>query len=182
MTKEREVGGGDMTKEGDVKKEGRVCDMVYQSMLKHTQTHTHTHRYKASFSDKKSTIPIHMTLSLFFIISPFLSSCFLLYFSLNVCVYNCVTHPHTLTTMETKCAECHMNQSQHRGWQLGQFIALCTLLSLAETVNPCSLIGQICQRELWLVESVNLSLLFIWKWGCHCQPLLWLAEIVSVSP
>ena len=44
MTKEREWDGwADMTKEGDVKKEGRVCDMVYQSMLKHTQTHTHTH-------------------------------------------------------------------------------------------------------------------------------------------
>ena len=150
----------------------------------HKHTHTHTHRYKASFSDKKSTIPIHMTLSLFYIISPFLSSCFLLYFSLNmcVCVWLCDTPTYTHKTMETKCAECHMNQSQHRGWQLGQFIALCTLLSLAETVNPCSLIGQICQRELWLVESVNLSLLFIWKWGCHCQPLLWLAEIVSVSP
>ena len=84
--------GGERTMEEICRERGRVCDMVYQSMLKHTHTdiHTHTHlytqRYKASISDKKSTTFLHMTLSLFYIISPLLSSCFLLYFSINVCV------------------------------------------------------------------------------------------------
>ena len=94
MTKEREVGGR-YDKGRECKERGKgVWHGISKYAHTHTNTHTHihTHRYKASFSDKKSTIPIHMTLSLFYIISPFLSSCFLLYFSLNVCVWHTYIH------------------------------------------------------------------------------------------
>ena len=165
----------------------------------HKHTHTHTHRYKASFSDKKSTIPIHMTLSLFYIISPFLSSCFLLYFSLNVCVCVCVTvwhtHIHTQNYGDKMRGMSHEPITAQRmtvgtiyssvyspliGWNCQPLLSDWTDLSTR------AVIGWKCQLIIafYLKVGLSLSTSAVIGWNSLCVPLtskFLLDKIVKMS-